>query len=280
VTHTRWIADRKRELFDLYAGERLVRKVVPRGGGWTWGYQLLIGDEIATGASIGEDEIRFFLDLPQLIEARSAFCVGVAFGLSTFALALAKPDLTVFGIDNFTEGAGTEAARRLVERLIAERVGNVRLYVGTSPQDTAACLAGRGAGETVDLVFIDGLHQDDAAQADFGGVCPYLGERSVVLWHNTYATARAFELCHDPRQFDTALVLRTYGALGIYFNRRFHPLLYTYLADHCLIWDDWQTHLAILNRAPAVEGPPYLSPAEKRLLNFLRALRGVPKRLG
>lgn len=244
--HTRWLAERKEALFELYAGERLVEKVVPRGGGWTWGYRLFTGELEASGASIGEDEIRLFLDLPNLIDARFAYCVGVAFGLSTFALALAKPDLTVFAIDNFTEGYVADHARALVERQIRERVGNVHLHVGTSPQDTAACLAGLPAGAGLDLVFIDGAHQDDAAHADFAATLPYLTERSVVLWHNTYATLGAFEAGQKAFPCDTVAVLRTYGALGIYFNQRVHPLLASYLRDHCLLWDDWQRNLAIL----------------------------------
>lgn len=250
LEHTRWLAERKRALFALYAGDILERKVVARGGGWTWGYQLMVNGKIASGASIGEDEIRLFLDLPHLIGGRFAYCIGVAFGLSTFALALSRPEMTVFGIDNFTEGAATGATRRRVENCIRERFGNVRLHVGTSPQDTPACLTALPRDGRLDLVFIDGLHLDAAAGADFAGVLPYLGESSVVLWHNTYATPQAFRDSYDPNHFDTSWVLRTYGVLGIYFNRSAHPALDQYLRDHCLPWNDWEAHLAILNRAP------------------------------
>lgn len=235
----------KKTLFALYEGEKLERKIVARGGGWTWGYRLMVGDQMATGSSIGEDEIKFFLDLPHIVDARYSFCIGVAFGLSTFTLALAKPDHLVFGIDNYTERAGdaTDHARELVQRVIRERVTNVHLHIGTSPQNTAACLARMPKEKKLSIVFIDALHRNPAATADFQGVKPFLNEDSVILWHNVNSVHQAFTESFPPELFDRRFVLHTYGIMGIYYNSTRHAHLEAYIKNNCLIWHDWETFI-------------------------------------
>lgn len=251
------LAARKARLFQLYEGERLERTAFGRGNGWTWGYRLFVNDEWATGSSIGEDEIKLFFDIPNVIAAKYCYAVGVAFGLSTFNLALSKADLQVFAIDNYSKrpGAQTDYAQRLVRRLIAEQVPNVRLHVGTSPEEAAVCLRDLPAEEKLSLVFIDGLHTNEAATADFRAIQSYIGPQTVILWHNVYSTKNAFADCWLPELFDQRHVLRTYGVLGVYFNRRVHPGVEAYLRDNCLPWAEWEKNLARLTQGATTSRP-------------------------
>ena len=242
----------KRDLFSLYNGESLERRIVPQGNGYTWGYRLMVGNEPASGSSIGEDEIRLLYDIVHLIDAQYAFSVGVAYGFSTFVLALARNDLVVYGIDNYTErpGPATNYAQQLVERIIAESFDNVQLYVGTSPTDTDKCLASLPENAKLSLVIIDGLHTDLAASKDYYGVRRYIDSGTVILWHNTYSTRHAFYQCFDRHLFDRSYVLHTYGAMGVYYHSGKHPKLDSYLGQNCLIWDNWEhNYFQLLHQA-------------------------------
>lgn len=237
----------KESLFALYDqdGYKLVRKIRDPGGS-TWGYRLMLDNssEKTTGSSMGEDEIKLFYDICHIIKPSATFVVGHAFGMSTFCLATAWPQGKVIAIDNWSEGEHAKFARDLTFRIIRNHaLDNVVIHTGSSPQDTPAALAGQA--EKLSLVFIDGLHTDEAAYADFQGVKDRLGEDSVVLWHNVDDVPRAFERAYAEfasRLFDQHSVLRTHGPIGIFYNSRTQSLLHTYLQDLCLIWENWEVY--------------------------------------
>lgn len=243
----------KSELFDLYEGAHLQRKRVSRGGGWTWGY-VLVGDEgKASGSSIGEDELKFFLDLCLLTEPESAYVIGHAFGLSTFALALAGgPDCRVFAIDNWNEGADPQSAKQLSESLLRSRrqLANVRLHTGSSPADTPRAL--KDLDRSLSLIFIDAEHSDLAAYEDFAGCLPFIDDSTICVWHNVDSTVGAFDRAwkvSSQQFFDQRYVLHTYGPMGIFFRRSRHPGLESYLRHSMLIWHDWEDFLPVIRRA-------------------------------
>lgn len=232
----------KEALFKLYMGEDLRRKTRRWNKGWTWGYRLVVENTFSSGSSIGEDEIKIFFDLPHLVNAQTTYCVGVAFGLSTFCFALAKPEMQIFAIDNYSEreGPATEYAKALVEKIISHHFPNVHLLVGTSPEDIQECLLDMPRDEKLSLIFIDGLHTDDAASADFYGARPHMDERTVVLWHNTNSVANAITECFDQTIFNRSYTLYTYGLISVFFNSQVHPSLDTYFQNCALIWVDWE----------------------------------------
>src|SRR5262245_49600555 len=108
LAHTGWLSEMRRQLFSLYEGEDVRPKYLRRkhtdnpGEAWTWGHQFIIGGKSACGSSIGEDEIRLFFELSDLVDDRPSATIGVAFGLSLFALALARPGVPAIGIDNYS----------------------------------------------------------------------------------------------------------------------------------------------------------------------------------
>ena len=254
----RSLRDFKQRLFALYEVEHaaLAPKGVPWRLGLSHGYRLdSWADARAatklTGASIGDDEIKCFFDICTLTQPKLLYVIGHAFGLSTFCLALAAPEGRVVAIDDWSEGEAGTVARDLTFRII-ERAGlaNVFVYTGRSPGDTMDALASAGAPDRrLDLAFIDGLHTNEAARADYEGFHERLDRRSVVLWHNVHAVAPAFYGAFDElgsKLFDSHAVLFTQGPLGIFYDSREHPLIRTYLEDESLIWPDWQLVMPVL----------------------------------
>jgi predicted O-methyltransferase YrrM len=275
----------KQRLFGLYAsaGAVLGRKETPRGGGTTWGYRLIscpgydAGGKL-TGTSIGDDEIRIFHDICRLVQPRRSLIIGNGFGLSAFALALAWPAGEVTAMDNWSEGEAGIAGRDLSLRIRREAglEGRVTIFTGTSPQDTPAALAAwvnRG-GEDLDLAFIDGLHEEAAAAADFAGLRPYLRSRSIILWHNVHATSQAFE--DASAGWHAHAVLRSYGPLGITYQPEEHPRLHEYLQVSNLVWNDWRRYLRALlksNTAAPVENPSLAVRIRRRIRSVVHRLR-------
>lgn len=230
--HLSRIGDLRAQLFALYEGEDIRPKHLRHkhqevvGEMWTHGHQFLIGGKSACGSSIGEDEIRLFFELSDLVDDRPSCTIGVAFGLSLFALALARPEVRAIGIDNYSDwrGEGTDYVRDLVQRLMETRVPNAELVIGSSPGVTSKALDG-----PVSIAFIDGLHTNEAAAADFDGLSPFLDSRSIVLWHDTPQVRHALRTTFDQTRWDRLDILRTYRRMGLFYNSREHPAIEEYV---------------------------------------------------
>jgi predicted O-methyltransferase YrrM len=249
----------KASLLALYAREncRFERKTPARACGTTWGYRLTEWNgrrmaAKAAGTSIGEDEIRILYDLAQLTDPTNVYVIGNAFGFSTCCIALAAPRSRVIAIDNWSEGENSLLARDLTAQIVASNsIKNVYVHTGSSPNDTRAALtcAGLADRDRLSWVFIDGMHTDSAATQDFVGVLPYLDHQSIVLWHNAYSIRNAFrDTFAGPARklFDHAIVLRSYGPLGVFYNSAAHPLLHAYFTEFSLIWNGWERIIGLL----------------------------------
>ncbi|HWG51876.1 MAG TPA: class I SAM-dependent methyltransferase [Gemmatimonadaceae bacterium] len=250
----------RQQLFDLFTAEGAVleTKDIPSSLGTTWGYWLSEWDgrhpEMQrSAASIGEDEIKLFYDLCQLIQPARSYIIGNSFGLSTFCLALAWPAGFVVAIDTWGDADTLNMAKPLFERIMAHHdMANVRVHTGASPQDTPAALTlFPTTAKPLSLYFIDGLHRNPAALHDFEGALPFLDSSSVVLWHNVNAVSESFRMAYEQggrALFDQHHVLRTHGPLGIDYSSTAHPLLHAYLHDATLIWNNWEYYMALLER--------------------------------
>lgn len=226
------LAERRQALLNLYAGYEIRTRgpsprweaKAPRGA---HGFEFWTNGRKATGSSVGADEIDLLMGLACRLRIRSALGVGVAFGVSTFALAFGNPNAIVVGIDDYSEraGPGSQQARTLVESVLADRCPRVRLHIGRSPESTAAALV--GVPLPLGLLFIDGLHTEEASMADFRGALPYLDRRSVVLWHDTHmgGVRRSWRRSQKIGPHRQHRQLRTYSAMGISYNAAEHPWL-------------------------------------------------------
>ncbi len=196
----------KETLFGFYKerGVSLGKKYHPRGLGTTWGYRLTSpnakesGDK-ASGASIGEDEIRLFYDICSLVSPSVSYVIGHSFGLSTLALALSNPRGIVIAIDNWSEGSEMDLMRRLASDMEKEFKNRIYVHSGTSPADTPKALSRAGGGEKLSLVLIDGLHTNGAAYNDFKGVYDYIDSETLILWHGApyvyQGVLHAWQIC-------------------------------------------------------------------------------------
>lgn len=269
----------RKQLLDLYAAQGAVlgRKVLPWSLGTTWGYWLaewngMRASKQTSAASIGEDEVRLFYDLCQLVRPSCSYVIGNSFGFSTFCLALAWPEGRVVAIDNWSE-PDTAALNQPLTAAVTEAGGfsNVHVHTGSSPDDTAAALAAGGcSGEPLSIAFIDGLHREAAAYADFTGLLPHLNSRSVVLWHNVNATPAAFRDGWESGGsglFDQSHVLRTHGPLGIYYSSAEHPMLHQYLENSSIVWPEWERYIDLVSH-------------EDDLQRFFELRASAPWRLG
>ncbi|MGQ0764275.1 MAG: class I SAM-dependent methyltransferase [Gemmatimonadota bacterium] len=274
--HTLGFRDFRHSLFGLYErrGVHLEHKEMPWTLGTTWGYWLgswngKAATDTACAASIGEDEIRLFHDVCELTDPATALVIGHSFGLSTFCLALAAPAARVVALDNWSDVDSTILQKPLTEAILASgETPNVHLHEGESPRDLAAAIECAGISGTLDLVFIDGMHTDQAAAADFAGLRPWLGKRTIVFWHNVHLTGHAF---HDgaggtaARLYDVRSVLRTHGPMGIYYSSEAHPLLNEYLRAASLFWPEWRRYV-------------HLTSHERELIRFESIRSGAPWR--
>jgi predicted O-methyltransferase YrrM len=136
--------------------------------------------------SIGEDECLVFGKVIERFQPEHCYIIGNAFGLSSAYIAdvmKRNAGKSVITLDNQSEGAGQKAAgiaRDLTDRLgLSDILHNKK---GSSPEDIPAT-----ADQPVyDLVFIDGLHRHPQVTHDFDGVLPIVGERSIVVFHDSW----------------------------------------------------------------------------------------------
>jgi hypothetical protein len=132
------------------------------------------------GGGIGLTDVIFFIGLKNLFAPPAIFVVGNAFGYSAFILAEIFDNAVIDVIDAGSEGSFNARGNEITQRIAEEFYPNVRLTVGTSPQDLPRAARSSEYG----LIVIDGEHSDEAQQRDFAGLLPYAAERSVVYLHD------------------------------------------------------------------------------------------------
>merc|ERR1740138_588832 len=128
-----------------------------------------------TGGAICAGDVELIARLCAAQRPRRIFGVGNAFGYSSLVLSYACGNAPLDVIDAENEfqafggerlaGAETYKGTALTRRVAMEEGRDVAVHVGFSPQATQASL--RGPNGTYDLAFIDGLHTQRAAVADF-----------------------------------------------------------------------------------------------------------------
>jgi predicted O-methyltransferase YrrM len=194
------------------------------------GHCLIRNGKRIGGASAGTLELKILFDLVRVIDARFSLQIGIAFGLSTLAMAEANRNNEIIAMDNYSENEEAEPGyvQAIAQKVLAD-YANVRLMIACSPQDTARCLRSIPLHEKLSLVLIDAHHTEESAMADFVGIHPYLDSHSVVLWHDIDKLSGALDNAFDKGIFDTVLRLPTWGRMGVHLNGKSHPRAIEYL---------------------------------------------------
>jgi predicted O-methyltransferase YrrM len=138
------------------------------------------GSLLETGGGISIADLAFFVGLRHVFAPARIFVVGNAFGYSAFVLAEIFPDAGIDVIDAGIEGTCNQLGNDVTLAISEEIYKNVRLTIGTSPQD----VPNAARFSAYDLIFIDGQHSNDAQRNDFIGLLPYADAQSVVYLHD------------------------------------------------------------------------------------------------
>jgi len=157
---------------------------------WLVGIRCLCNFE--TGGAICSSDVELFATISKIMQPKSIFCVGNAFGYSTLIISQLFPQAHLDVIDAETEGKDNRFGSRITREIAKKHKLDINLYSGFSPQDTPKALQ----RQKYELAFIDGLHSNEQLLKDFRGIHPYLSDECVVVCHDV-------ALCHlQPAIFD------------------------------------------------------------------------------
>ncbi len=174
------------------------------------------------GGGISLSEIYFFETVGAHKPAKRIFGIGCSFGWSTLALALSNPGSKSVAIDI---GWGTSTNGLEVTNRIAARAGlNVKAVLGASPEAVPGVMAQEFDGP-IDLVFIDGEHNNAAQSRDFDAVLPYLAEDAVILFHDVYMCGMSESLAEIAARMpnhETRILSRTASGIGAMVPKKGH----------------------------------------------------------
>ncbi|MCL1470561.1 class I SAM-dependent methyltransferase [Argonema antarcticum] len=137
---------------------------------------------LSTGGGIAIDEIYFFENVLKQLQPKKGFLIGIAAGWSTIALGLINPSISLYGIDNLTEGGQAKEGLDLTRKIAKKLNIDLKIHIGSSPQDVPQFLG--ELVERIDFLFIDGLHTNEQVFLDFEVSLPYLSKSCVVAFHD------------------------------------------------------------------------------------------------
>ena len=140
--------------------------------------------------SVSSSEAYFLTNIVLLSGVTNILEIGTGFGYSAMWLALGllfgKRRGTVITLDNYTEGGlgheGLRAAQTMAQRLGVGYL--IEFAEGSSPEGVPLVVDQR----SVDMAFVDANHHGTHPVDDYVAVKRFLGESSVLLFHDVDAT--------------------------------------------------------------------------------------------
>lgn len=121
-------------------------------------------------------QLRFLMSIVQRTNARRIAEIGFNTGASSYAFLNAHPHTHVVAFD-LNEHASARTAKKLID---SKFPGRHTLIYGDS-RESVPEYARRNPDSRFDLVFIDGGHQYEVAQADLANVCALCTDETVVI---------------------------------------------------------------------------------------------------
>jgi len=133
---------------------------------------------LSTSAGIAVDEMAFAYGLCERVAPRRILVIGNSYGVSTVFFALANPDATVIAIDKYRT-VGIAVTNQLLASERAEGGPVARAIQASTPDDLEGVIK-EHLDDSVDLVFVDAVHENDVQSAEFRVLEPLLspGEQS------------------------------------------------------------------------------------------------------
>lgn len=179
------------------------------------------GRRISAGGGIAFTEMLFFEMLCRELQPKNILIIGNAFGLSTVLLALLNPSARVVAIDAGIEGADNDAGNALTERIAAEETLNIRIVRWFSP-DAVPGAVHEHLNDTVDMVFIDGLHTNAQQTADFEAAWKHGGSKCTYVFHDVlnYQLQPSFSaIAERHAEQHSDILWRTPSGMGVLLGR-------------------------------------------------------------
>lgn len=134
------------------------------------------------GAHQLSSEIVAFLDFARSKEPRRVVEIGTAMGGTNFLLSQAIPDVTLMiGVDLFV-------ANRAILRSFSRSTQTLHFVNGSSYAAAIVARVGRLlAGQSLDLLFIDGDHTYEGARLDFARYRHFVRPGGLIAFHDIVA---------------------------------------------------------------------------------------------
>lgn len=142
------------------------------------------GKAVSTGGGLAPIEVLFLEELLNALpDVRRILVIGNAYGWSTLALSMAKPEAKVVAIDAAIEGTDARHGKHLTELIAREDDLNVTVVEALSPRDVES-VVNRHLDGSVDFALIDGLHVNEQLIRDFDAVSSIASPDCVYFLHD------------------------------------------------------------------------------------------------
>lgn len=154
---------------------------------------------LSTSGGIAADEMAFAYGLCERVAPRKILVIGNSYGISTLFFALANPEANVIAIDKFRT-VGIAVTNTL---LSAERGADTvpaRAVKASTPDDLDEVVKQYLDG-TVDMVFVDAVHENEVQSAEFRVLEPLLSPQGVVIFHDVVACSLTPSIGDLEREF-------------------------------------------------------------------------------
>jgi len=172
--------------------------------------------KLRTGGGIALGEVYLLEEICAAVQPKRIFIIGNAFGWSTFAFALARPEAEVVALDAGIEGHDNKAGIELTNQIAGKEGMRVKCVFGFSPQDVPKAVTELSAAP--DLVFIDGLHTDEQLMLDFEA-SHAVAPNALYLYHDVvnFGMQKPFGqiITKLSTSHETCILWRTFSGMGI-----------------------------------------------------------------
>ena len=140
------------------------------------------------GKGLNERDLEELLDFADVIPIGGTYVeVGVSGGFSLLAVAMFRPDVECYGVEN---------EKRIVEKIIEEE--HIKRVHFVYMDSTEAC---KTWDKEIDLLFIDGNHYLPQVYYDTMGWMPHVKKGCSVLYHDT-------QVVDEGEQYDVYKVVK------------------------------------------------------------------------
>ena len=228
-------------------------------------------DEIlTTGGGISLQEVYFLECLFSDYQPKNIFCIGNAFGWSSIAISLLNPNANVVCIDAGIEGKDNNAGIELTNRMANNEGLNLTVIKGFSPDDVdhvvKDCL-----DDTLDFVFIDGMHTNEQLLKDYNAITKHIHPDSIILFHDVlmFEMEKSFdEIVYDFNK-QHCILHRTESGMGILLP--LHPsthvlnVIDAFTESHKIIDDYLYKKKTVIKLITALKLMPLLNAIKRRI---------------